>query len=258
MGFGSLRKVLILALRASRTLRPLPVSKLGGKEPLSKFKPAHPAELYALLRERGRFDGKGGLSEKSVHHVHSLLTGALKWAEKNHLLRRGVAADIDAPRLPKGEAKALSTEEVTRLREAAQRTRWAPFLDLALATGARRGELAALRWENVDLDSGKITIRASLSQKKDGIFLKSTKTERARSVHLSPMAAAALRAQKAQQARDRLRFGQGYDHGGFVFTNEAGNSTRPWQSRTRSGVWPAAQPYPRRAYTRCDTPPLRG
>jgi hypothetical protein len=75
---------------------------------------------------------------------------------------------------------------------------------LALLTGARRGELCGLSWDDYDAESGTLAIRHSLSETLNGIALKETKTGCTRTLPLSQMANDALRSQKALQARERL------------------------------------------------------
>jgi integrase len=78
---------------------------------------------------------------------------------------------------------------------------------LALACGARRGELLALRWTDVDFDAATIAIRASISQTRAGFFEKPTKTDHIRTVALSSHGVEALRRQRSAQAQERLASG---------------------------------------------------
>ncbi len=106
-------------------------------------------------------------------------------------------------------------------------TRWAPFVTLALTLGARRGELLALRWSTIDSENSTVTIAASLSQTKDGVSLKGTKTDRTRTIPLSRPALDALARQRATQAADKLRAGALYRDAGFVFADELGSWISP-------------------------------
>jgi hypothetical protein len=124
-----------------------------GTHLLAKLKPAHVAEWVAALRASGGENGKP-LSAKTVRNVYGLLHGAIAWAKDLELVGRNVC-DTDAarpPQAPRSPAKALSDDEVQRLLKAAEATRWGPFLTVALATGARRGELCALSWNDVDFE----------------------------------------------------------------------------------------------------------
>jgi integrase len=119
-------------------------------------------------------------------------------------------ADAFRKRLPKIERQemmTLSAEQSVRLLEAVKHTRiyW-PVL-LALSTGMRRGETLALRWKNVDLERGTLSVMESLEQTKTGIRFKAPKTDRRRVVTLPAFATEALRQLKREQAEELLILG---------------------------------------------------
>ena len=97
----------------------------------------------------------------------------------------------------------------------------------ALACGARRSELLALRWCDVDLNEGTLTIRGALSETRAGVVEKVTKTDKIRPIALSPDAAEALRRQRSLQAQDRLACGGAFADSGHVFQTQMGGSERP-------------------------------
>lgn len=199
-----------------------------GAIPLAKLRPAHVNALYAALLRDGRKDGKGGLSARTVHHIHRLLFAAFAWAERMQLVARSVIRSVDPPRPPRTEAKYLTPDEADRLIDVATGTRWHSFLALALATGARRGELAALCWDAVDLDGCTVTIRQSLSQTRAGVQLKHTKTDRIRKIALSSLAVETLRKLRAAQAAKKLAAGPAYVDRGFVFADDLGGAIKPF------------------------------
>lgn len=192
-----------------------------GTRSLARLRPAHIAEWQQALTEKGGKNGRA-LSAKTTFHARSLLSGALRWACKMQLLTVNPCAAVDAPKVRRSQARALTREEVLHLLEACSESRWAPFVTLALTIGARRGELLALRWQNVHSESKTVTIEASLSQTKAGIALKGTKTDRTRTVPLSRPALEALQRQRVTQAADKLRAGGLYEDRGWVFADELG------------------------------------
>jgi integrase len=197
-----------------------------GSVPLAKLRPAHVSELIATLRTRGGF-GDRPLSAKSTKHAYALLKGALAWALRQELVGRNVADSVSPPTVGRGEVEALSVEEAQKLFQVADTGRWGPFMRLAIGTGARRGELLALRWSDVDLEKGTLRIRASLSETRAGVVEKSTKTDRVRLVALASTAVEALRRQRVLQAQDRLSIGAAYVDSGHVFQNHVGGTIRP-------------------------------
>jgi len=101
----------------------------------------------------------------------------------------------------------LTAEQSARLLGAVKHSHiyW-PVL-IALATGARRGEVLALRWRNVDLDRGIVSIVESLEQTKTGLRFKSPKTDPTRAVTLPAFAVDELRRLKRDQAELPLMLG---------------------------------------------------
>jgi integrase len=211
------------------------VPSLGGVL-LLKLRPTHIAEWIAALRTSGG-ENKKPLSAKTVRNVYGLLHGALSWALDLELVGRNVC-DTEAARPPKpsrSPAKALDDGEVARLLITANATRWGPFITLALATGARRGELCALSWNDVDFEARTVTIARSLSQTKDRVELKGTKTGSVRRLSLSRLAFDALQRQHAAQAHDKLRARGKYLDEGAVFATPRGGRITP-MSATKAFV----------------------
>jgi integrase len=203
-----------------------------GSIPLQKLRPAHVSELVATLRDRGGFKG-GALSPKTVKHAFALLKAAIEWGLRHELVGRNVADAVSPPSVPRGEIAALTLEEAQRLLYTADESgegRWGPFMRLALATGARRGELLAIRWTDVDLETTTLTIRAALSQTRAGVSEKGTKTDRVRVVALGTVAIEALRRQRALQAQDRLGAGPRFADSGHAFQNALGGPINPMRA----------------------------
>ena len=98
-----------------------------------------------------------------------------------------------------------------------------------MTTGLRRGELLGLRWQDVDLDGGKLAVRQSLEQTKaGGLAFKQPKTQKGRRVvTLPPIAVEALRRHRADQARERLLLGPAYEDHGLVLAQADGRPVNP-------------------------------
>lgn len=187
----------------------------------------HVTGLIAVLLARGRKRGEGGLSVTTVRHVHALLKSALKWAISVDLVTRNVADIEEAPQRPRPDAEALTETELARVLDAARGTRWETLIVLALTTGARRGELAAVVWDAVDFENKTLTVRASFSQTKTATVLKGTKTDRVRVVPLSPLALAILRERRTQYVAEKLAAGEAFDERGFVIADLFGRPYPP-------------------------------
>lgn len=112
-----------------------------------------------------------------------------------------------------------------------------PLIAVAVLTGLRRGELLGLKWENVDLERGEISIVRSLQRVRwQGLVAVPPKTDTSRRlVPLPPQAVEALREQRRQQLLARLKAGPLWNEGGWVFTTALGN---PIQSSDVSRRFP--------------------
>lgn len=103
----------------------------------------------------------------------------------------------------------------------------ADYILVAAATGTRRSELVALRWSDVDLGRGVVTISHGIVSGAEGLVEKDTKTHASRRVSLDPTTVDALRAHRAR-AEERARVCEfGLSGGSFVFSYEVDGS-KPW------------------------------
>jgi integrase len=181
-----------------------------GNLQLAKLTPVHIQSAYNGWASGGRRDGKaGGLAPLTRRHIHRILSSALARAVEQQLIARN-PCDVFRTRLPKVERREMATltpEQSARLLAAVRHSHiyW-PVL-IALATGARRGEVLAIRWRNVDLDGGTVRIVESLEQTKSGLRFKSPKTDRPRAVTLPSFAVDELRRLKQEQAESLLLVG---------------------------------------------------
>ena len=201
-----------------------------GNLQLTKLAPVHIQDAYNRWAAGGRRDGKsGGLSPRTRRHIHRILSAALGRALEQQLIARN-PCDALRRRLPKVERKEMATldpDQSARLLDAVRHSHiYGPVL-IALATGARRGEVLALRWRNVDLDRGIIRIVESLEQTRAGLRFKSPKTERARAVTLPSLAVEELRRLKREQAEGLLALGVRQTEDTLVCARRDGEPLQP-------------------------------
>ncbi len=132
------------------------------------------------------------------------------------------------------------------------------YCSVAPLDGLRRGELAGLKWSDIDFERRTATIRGAIGQTPGKTWYKSTKTDSVAAVALSDFALEALRAQRLQQAKDKLAVGAMYDDQGFVFATELGGLPSPARSVTRCAASLDAPASPFAAFMRCGTRPDPG
>ena len=128
-----------------------------GNAQLQKVRAADVAALYATL-------SRTGLAPRSVQMVHRVLHRALVQAKTWGVIRDNVTEVIKPPPAPDQEREILQPD---RARELLRRLDGHPLHTLAvlaLHTGARRNELLALRWQDIDLDAGRLRIETALEQ----------------------------------------------------------------------------------------------
>ncbi len=193
---------------------------------LPKLAPLHIQSFYSRALDKGRKDGRGGLSAQSVVHFHRVLHKALAQAVKWQLLARNPVDAVEPPRAERKEMRALDEDETARLLSLLTGNRLHTPVLLAVTTGLRRGEILGLRWTDIDLKAGTLTVVQSLEQTKDGLKFKAPKTHRSRrSIALPEMTVEALRSHRAAQAEEKLALGPAYGENGLVCPRPAGG---PW------------------------------
>lgn len=202
---------------AGKHLEPEPF----GATPLDRLRPSHVEGLILALREKG-------LSDSTVRQVYTVLRIALDGAVRDGLLARNPAAQVRRPGVERREARHLPADGVAAVLRAAEGSRYHSALLLIAATGMRRGEAAALRWDAVDLDAGVLRVRSTVSRVEGALVTSEPKTDRSRrTVPLSPSAVAMIRRHRTAQLEDRLRAGNQWTDSGLVFTTEAGTAVDP-------------------------------
>jgi integrase len=205
-----------------------------GSAKLSRLRPEHIAAAYSDALARGRRDGRGGLSPRSVHHMHRILKQALSRAVRWQLIARNPAAAVDPPKVERKELVTYDLDASAHAIDALRGTRMLVPTILSLLCGLRRGEVAALRWRNVNFDDGALAVVESAEQTKGGVRYKEPKTGRARRVSLSTTVIEELKGWRFAQAEEMSRLGLATDGNTFVVTQEDG---RPLQPRSITHEW---------------------
>jgi integrase len=176
---------------------------------LSKLQPAHISAAYAKALASGRRDGRGGLSARTVTHMHRILRQALQQAVKwqPNTMARNPADHAKPPRVERKQMSVLDAVGTAELIDAARSyTIFIPIV-LGVLCGMRRGEIAALRWRSVDLDTGQLAVVASVEQMKAGCREKETKSGRCRTIAMPALVVAELRRHRIEQVQAMLGIG---------------------------------------------------
>jgi integrase len=194
---------------------------------IQKLRPVTLADLYAkLLRETG-------LAARTTGHVHRVTRRALGHAVQWGVIQQNPADNVSPPPVQASEVQILRSDDVQaileRLRDRKGRLLYTVALTV-LSSGLRRGELLALRWCDVNLDTGKLSVERSLKQtRQHGLRFKSPKTKHGRrTISLPAAVVAELRTHWKAQQEMRLKLGLGKaDDDTLVFANWDGQTRNP-------------------------------
>jgi integrase len=190
--------------------------------------------FYAMLLEKGRLDGKGGLDPATVERIHCILKQALQQAvDDGDLLKNPAAAKKMAPKQQQKEISVLGeVQTAALLAAAAEQERgtelYLPLLVLA-TTALRRNEALGLRWQDCDLERGLVTVNQTLTQLKGGVKIKPSpkNTSSRRTIQIPAVTVEALRVHREEQFARRQALGEEYHDQGLVFERGDGTPIRP-------------------------------
>lgn len=189
---------------------------------------------------------KRSVSARTVHHAAELLRNVLRRAVKWEVILRSPSASLDADDLPKAlkpDSKVLTeTEAQQLLQEAKHPTHrctarqyltaqnvFYPAVAFALYTGARLGEIMAMRWQDVNVEQRTVTISRSLSStKRVGLIFKRPKNDKVRTVCVSSHLLAILESHRAVQAAERIAVRSAYQDEDLIFAKPDGTPISSW------------------------------
>lgn len=188
---------------------------------LYKLQPLHIQQLLTKKSKTGRADGKpGGLSSRSVKYIYSILHEALNHAVKWKLLSKNPAKEVAAPERKEKPIIVWKPEETRHFLAVAGVDRFYCLFVLALTTGMRRGELLALKWKDINFETGVIQVNYTLSKVR---ALEPTKTEKSqRKVAVTQNVLDILKQHKTRQFEGRLKAGEKYQDFDLVFCSRLG------------------------------------
>jgi integrase len=194
--------------------------------------------LYQQLLAQGHVKTGAGLSPASVLNVHAVIRKALADAVDAGLVARNPADKAKPPRpqTQGGELRYWTPGELRRFLVLCEGHRLEAAFHLLAMTGARRGEIAGLRWVDVDLDGARITIRQALLSVGREVYVSSPKSYRGRTVDLDRDTVEQLRAHRDRQLREKAAFYGDWEDSGYVFTKRDGSPLHP-RTLSQAFVW---------------------
>ena len=200
---------------------------------LPALTPQHVQQMLETLAESG---GRGGteLSTRSVQYAFTVLKMAMQHAAAQGFIARNPLAAMKRPKARSRSMDYWTAAEAGLFLNAVDEDRLRCMWLLFLARGFRRGELVGLRWQNVDLDAGRLSVIATIVVVDGGAEGSEPKTDRGRrSVPLDADLVAALKSHRRRQLEERLAWGAAWVDTGLVFTREDGTALHPETISTR-------------------------
>ena len=166
------------------------------------------------------------LAPKSIQSIHGILHKALDQAVMAKIIHSNPADHIKLPKIKRPDLAPLMDDNVSRFLEAIKGDKFERLFIVDLFSGLRLSEIIGLRWDDVDLNAGLLTIRHQIqkSYSNDGyIFLDETKNGKERVAAIAPSIVKVLKTQRARQAEWRLAAGPCWNNPyNLVFTDELG------------------------------------
>ena len=182
-------------------------------------------DFYKELRENTTY------SDKTIQHFYTIITTSLKKAIIWGYIVNNPNSFIEKPKVRKKEIQCYSPEEVEKLLECIKNEclKYQAMIYLAIDSGARRGEIVGLTWNDVDLKKQTLNINKSVQYTKElGIFEKTTKTQTSdRIIYLSNKTIEILKAYQKEQLENKLKLGSKWENSKRIFTTIVGGDMHP-------------------------------
>lgn len=235
------------AYRTAVTKHLLPII---GSLRLDRLEPEHIEAVHRRMTE-------AGAKPATVHQVHRTLRTALGEAERRGRIGRNPAQLVRPPRIQPELVEPLTLDEIQRLLAAAKNRRNSARWAIALALGLRQGEALALRWEDLDLETRSLRVRATRlrpvyahdcegdcgktagycprRRQINGIIGATKSAAGNRVVGLPDELVAMLNDHRRQQLEERIHAGSLWEEGGWVFTTLIGRPISPNSTTTSGG-----------------------
>ena len=194
-----------------------------GSVPIQRLRAVDLQGIYAAM-------AADGMADRTRLHTHRVLHRMLRHATQWGVVQRNVVRMVDAPTVQTKEIEILTAAQVQTVLQTLRGRSLYPIASIALATGMRRGELLALRWQDCDLDGATLKVERALEQtKRGGLVFKPPKTRYGRrTISLPPSTVTELRTHRKSQAEQRLALGLGKaPEDSLVFATWDGSTRSP-------------------------------
>jgi integrase len=193
-----------------------------GHHPLQKLTPQHIQAFYTKKLNEG-------LSPTTVNVLHALLHKALDDAVRLGTVARNPSDAASAPARAHYEIQPFSMEQAQQFLAAAQRHSMEALFVLAITTGMRRGEILALKWQDIQFEHSMLQVRRIFTRQPGSRYIEAQpKTEKSRrSILLAAIVIALLKQHRTRQLEARLKAGSEWQERDLVFCTSLGTPLNP-------------------------------
>jgi integrase len=199
-----------------------------GDIPLERLRPADIAAMYHSIEAANATKGRP-TGPATIRRVHATLRSALNDAVKQQRLAYNPALHVKLPDATPPKVDPWQPAELGAFLDAAMGDRLGALYELMAMTGLRRGEACGLRWRDVDLRLGVITVVQQVIEYGQRLEIGPPKTRGGehRKVDIDGRTIASLESHRASQTVERHEWGDAWIDTGLVFTREDGTPLRP-------------------------------
>jgi integrase len=193
-------------------------------------------ELFELTRDMRP------LSATMINQYHRFISTVLGRAVKERKIPYNPAEMASPPKVKTPKRDYYQPEEMDEILEALEDAplKWKAITYLFIDTGCRRGEIAGLKWNSVDLKNGLIDISEALLSSHGEVYVDAPKSEQSvRVLRIAPETVDLLKEWQREQTLERLKCGDRWENSGFVFTGCNGRRLHPDSITTWLREWSA-------------------
>jgi len=201
-----------------------------GDYTLRNLRTEHIQKMLNEKLEKGSLKGNRKLSPRMVEHIYVVLHDALGQAVKNQIIGRNPCVAVNKPKKTKTEFIPWTTDQTNSFLKSVKKGRLFPLYMVAWGAGLRRSEILGLKWSDLDLKKGTLTVNRALVKVigTPPYKFEEPKTKKSRRMIPLPIPVTKeLTAWRKQQAAEELAFDGKYNLLGLVFCDEAGQPYNP-------------------------------
>ena len=168
--------------------------------------------------EKGRKDGKGGLSPASLRQYKNIIHQTLNEAIKNGIILTNPCQFVELPKKQRFESSYYNADQLKTLFDAICDDPIYPLVKITALYGLRRSEVLGLKWDSVDFTAGRLTIKHTVSKVTTAVCKDKTKNSSShRSFPLTQEAREIFLKAKADERINRQLCGDEYEQNDFIF-----------------------------------------